>query len=128
MGQESTVPSSAVFPGRQADVRLNRYKNVSSGRCRCVRRIRDPEYHIMTNPFEDDDGTFLVLVNEEGQHSVWPVFADVPAGWTAACGEGSRAEALAFVEENWADMRPGSLVAEMGGLGDADRGLRGASP
>ena len=26
----------------------------------------------MTNPFEDDNGTFHVLVNDEGQHSLWP--------------------------------------------------------
>jgi len=38
----------------------------------------------MANPFEDNDGTFLVLVNDEGQHSLWPSFAEVPAGWTVA--------------------------------------------
>ncbi|MFE7595491.1 MbtH family NRPS accessory protein, partial [Kitasatospora sp. NPDC057512] len=26
----------------------------------------------MTNPFDDQDGTFLVLVNDENQHSLWP--------------------------------------------------------
>ncbi|MEU7735437.1 MbtH family protein, partial [Streptomyces griseus] len=31
----------------------------------------------MTNPFEDEDGTYLVLVNDEGQHSLWPAFAEV---------------------------------------------------
>ena len=35
----------------------------------------------MTNPFDDEDGRFLVLVNDEGQHSLWPTFADVPSGW-----------------------------------------------
>jgi len=34
-----------------------------------------------TNPFDDDDGRFFVLVNDEEQHSLWPAFADVPAGW-----------------------------------------------
>lgn len=34
----------------------------------------------MTNPFEDENGTFLVLVNDEGQYSLWPAFLDVPAG------------------------------------------------
>lgn len=33
------------------------------------------------NPFDDPDATFLVLVNDEGQHSLWPAFADVPDGW-----------------------------------------------
>ncbi len=32
-----------------------------------------------TNPFENPDGVYSVLVNEEGQHSLWPDFVDVPA-------------------------------------------------
>ncbi|NEA37675.1 MbtH family protein, partial [Streptomyces sp. SID13031] len=40
-----------------------------------------------TNPFEDENGTYFVLRNDEGQHSLWPVFADVPAGWTAGFGQ-----------------------------------------
>jgi uncharacterized protein YbdZ (MbtH family) len=36
-----------------------------------------------TNPFDDDNGTFYVLVNDDGQHSLWPTFADVAAGWRA---------------------------------------------
>ena len=31
-----------------------------------------------TNPFEDPDGVYLVLINEEGQYSLWPAFVDVP--------------------------------------------------
>ncbi|MGC5412591.1 MbtH family NRPS accessory protein, partial [Streptomyces sp. DT225] len=26
----------------------------------------------VTNPFEDDEARFLVLVNGAGQHSLWP--------------------------------------------------------
>ncbi|MFC4036160.1 MbtH family protein [Streptomyces polygonati] len=65
----------------------------------------------MTNPFDDNEGTFHVVVNEENQHSLWPAFAPVPAGWTAVFGETSRDEALAYVEEHWTDIRPSSLVA-----------------
>ncbi|MEU6753945.1 MbtH family protein, partial [Spirillospora sp. NPDC046719] len=43
----------------------------------------------MTNPFDDPDGTFLVLVNAEGQHSLWPEFADVPSGWTPGPSTGT---------------------------------------
>jgi len=68
----------------------------------------------MTNPFDNEDGTFLVLVNDEGQHSLWPAFAEIPEGWTIAHDEGTRQECLAYIEENWTDMRPKSLVAEMG--------------
>lgn len=32
------------------------------------------------NPFDDADGLFYVLTNDEEQHGLWPVFADAPAG------------------------------------------------
>jgi MbtH protein len=67
----------------------------------------------MTNPFDDEEGRFFVLVNDEGQHSLWPVFADIPAGWTSVYGEESRANCLAYIEENWTDMRPKSLIEAM---------------
>ncbi|GAQ51028.1 MbtH family protein [Streptomyces acidiscabies] len=63
-----------------------------------------------TNPFDDTEGRFLVLVNDEGQHSLWPSFAEVPGGWTVAFGEGSREACLAYVEANWTDLRPRSLA------------------
>ncbi|MFF4982172.1 MbtH family protein [Streptomyces sp. NPDC001046] len=66
----------------------------------------------MTNPFDDAEGTFHVVVNAEGQHALWPVFADIPAGWNAAWGPGPRAAALEYVETNWTDIRPLSLVAQ----------------
>lgn len=69
----------------------------------------------MTNPFDNEDGSFFVLVNDEGQHSLWPAFAEVPGGWTRVHGEATRQECLAYVEENWTDLRPKSLIAEVGG-------------
>ncbi|MEO6089298.1 MAG: MbtH family protein [Umezawaea sp.] len=63
-----------------------------------------------TNPFDDESGTFYALVNAEGQHSLWPTFADVPAGWTVAHGPADRAACLEFVETEWTDLRPRSLV------------------
>jgi uncharacterized protein YbdZ (MbtH family) len=67
-----------------------------------------------TNPFDDETGTFLVVVNDEDQHSLWPTFADVPAGWRKVFGEASSAECLAYVEEHWTDIRPKSLREAMG--------------
>jgi len=61
------------------------------------------------NPFDDDNGSFFVLVNDEEQHSLWPSFADVPAGWTVVHGEAPRAECLEYIEKNWTDIRPKSL-------------------
>ncbi|GAA0566807.1 MbtH family protein [Actinomadura livida] len=68
-----------------------------------------------TNPFEDPEGRFHVLVNDEGQHSLWPSFADVPAGWRSVFGEDTRAACLEYVERNWTDLRPRSLAEAMDG-------------
>ncbi|MEV6345841.1 MbtH family protein [Actinoplanes sp. NPDC051851] len=67
----------------------------------------------MTNPFDDEDGVFLILVNEENQYSLWPEFAEVPAGWRIVHGPADRAGALAYVERHWVDMRPRSLIEAM---------------
>lgn len=63
----------------------------------------------MTNPFDDADGTFLVLRNTELQHSLWPAFAEVPAGWDVVLDGASREDALRYVEEHWTDLRPAAL-------------------
>jgi MbtH protein len=68
----------------------------------------------VTNPFEDPDANYFVLVNDEGQYSLWPVFADVPDGWRVMFGEARRPECLGFIEESWRDMRPKSLIEAMG--------------
>ena len=65
----------------------------------------------MTNPFDDSDGTFLVLVNEQNQHSLWPEFAAVPTGWHTVFGPDTREAALTYVTENWTDLRPASLLS-----------------
>jgi MbtH protein len=67
----------------------------------------------VTNPFEDEDGSYFALVNDEGQYSLWPAFAEIPGGWTVAFGEDSRAACLDFIEKTWTDMRPKSLIREM---------------
>ncbi|MGW7438731.1 MbtH family protein [Streptomyces sp. NPDC054849] len=67
----------------------------------------------MSNPFEDDNSGYLVLVNDENQHSLWPVWIDVPAGWTAVHGEATRQECLDWIEVNWTDIRPASLLATL---------------
>jgi MbtH protein len=67
----------------------------------------------MSNPFETEDGSFHAVVNDEGQYSLWPGFVDVPAGWRIAHGSDTRAACLDYIEKNWTDMRPLSLVKFM---------------
>ncbi|ASP34111.1 MULTISPECIES: MbtH family protein [Stappiaceae] len=63
----------------------------------------------MTNPFDDPDGTFHVLVNDEEQHSLWPDFVAIPEGWRSVFGPGKRQDCLDYVNANWPDIRPKSL-------------------
>jgi MbtH protein len=67
----------------------------------------------MANPFDDENGEFVVLVNAEFQYSLWPTFREIPAGWTAVGPRGKRNACLDYIEENWIDMRPKSLVDQM---------------
>ncbi len=64
---------------------------------------------LSTNPFDDENGNFFVLVNDEEQHSLWPSFADIPNGWSVIHGEASRQSCLDFIDQNWTDIRPKSL-------------------
>ncbi|MGC4894864.1 MbtH family protein [Micromonospora sp. DT31] len=69
----------------------------------------------MTNPFEDPDGTYCVLVNDEGQHSLWPSFVDVPAGWVVRHPADTRQACLDHIDRHWTDLRPRSLAEAMDG-------------
>lgn len=58
------------------------------------------------NPFDDPDATFLVLVNQEEQHSLWPAHIAVPDGWRTVHGATDRQSCLDYVDEHWTDLRP----------------------
>jgi MbtH protein len=64
----------------------------------------------VTNPFDDETSSFLVLRNDEGQHSLWPAHIEIPAGWATVFGDDTRAACLDYVERTWTDLRPRSLV------------------
>lgn len=63
------------------------------------------------SPYEDPAGEFLVLVNDEGQHGLWPSALPVPPGWERRYA-GPRDGAVAHVDAAWDDLRPAGLAAE----------------
>jgi MbtH protein len=65
----------------------------------------------VVDPFEIADASYLVLVNDLGQHSLWPEAIDVPAGWRVAFGGGERQACLDYVAANWTDITPVYRVA-----------------
>ncbi|UVS79195.1 MbtH family NRPS accessory protein [Actinokineospora sp. UTMC 2448] len=60
-----------------------------------------------------DDITYQVLVNDEGQYSLWPADHEIPAGWHAEGTTGTKEDCSAHVDRVWTDMRPLSLRKHM---------------
>jgi MbtH protein len=52
---------------------------------------------------------YSVVVNGEGQYSIWETTRPRPHGWRDAGFEGTREECLAHIESVWTDMRPASV-------------------
>jgi MbtH protein len=60
----------------------------------------------VTDPFDNADASYLVLVNHVGEHSLWPEVIEVPSGWRVAFGSRGRQECLDYVAANWSDFLP----------------------
>lgn len=52
---------------------------------------------------------YQVLVNEEGQFSLWPLNRQPASGWRETGTAGPRDECLAEVRRSWTDLRPRHL-------------------
>ncbi len=68
---------------------------------------------------QEDDRTYLVVVNHEEQYSIWVKDRELPPGWRACGKEGPKAECLAYIGEVWTDMRPLSLRKKMEAVSSA---------
>jgi hypothetical protein len=84
---------------------------------------------VSINPFDDDNGSFFVLVNDEEQHSLWPLFADVLARLAGAlrrsgprCASGLHRTELGryTAEESAREAGAGGLINNPAGLGESD--------
>ncbi|SAL03195.1 balhimycin biosynthetic protein MbtH [Caballeronia arationis] len=59
----------------------------------------------MDNPFDHEQGTFCVLINESRQRSLWPAYFKVPTGWEVEHPSGSRTQCLDYIDAQWIDLR-----------------------
>lgn len=57
----------------------------------------------------EEDTIYTVVINNEEQYSIWPIFKDIPSGWNKVGKEGLKLECLTYIKEVWKDMRPLSL-------------------
>lgn len=53
---------------------------------------------------------FSVVVNDEGQYSIWPLDGQPLRGWLAVGAAKSKSECLSDIETLWTDMRPASVA------------------
>jgi MbtH protein len=70
----------------------------------------------VTGVADEDTDEFVVVVNDEEQYSLLPVWQDVPDGWRTVGSAASQGECLDHIELIWTDMRPLSLRRAMGDL------------
>ncbi|MEV4624883.1 MbtH family NRPS accessory protein [Micromonospora sp. NPDC049523] len=63
---------------------------------------------------EDEDTTsYVVVINDEEQYSIWRDGTPPPAGWRQVGKAGTKGECLEYVDQVWTDMRPASLRARI---------------
>lgn len=67
----------------------------------------------MNKPDDEDKREYRVVVNEEGQYSIWLAYKLVPSGWQPVGEPTLKGDCLAYIEQNWLDMRPRSLIERM---------------
>ncbi len=65
------------------------------------------------NAYTIDGDLLKVIINGEGQYSIWPAKKETPAGWKECGFSGSKTECSDYVDANWTDMRPLSLQKAM---------------
>ncbi|SHM36476.1 AMP-binding protein [Actinacidiphila paucisporea] len=68
-----------------------------------------------------------VVLNSEGQYSIWWTDRELPAGWRAEGTAGSRERCLVRIQELWADLRPVSLRRRAEAEGEGAAQAEGAA-
>jgi len=54
-----------------------------------------------------------IVKNIEEQYSIWPSYKKIPSGWEAIGEPKIKSKCLAYIDQNWTDMRPLSLRQQM---------------
>ena len=66
----------------------------------------------MSEDARDPFDTYVVVVNHEGQYSIWPAEREIPAGWRPDGVTDTKEKCLQHIERVWTDMRPLSVRRE----------------
>ncbi|WP_412770661.1 MbtH family protein [Ralstonia solanacearum] len=57
----------------------------------------------------EEQSSFCVVVNAEGQYSLWNSDLPIPSGWRETGMTGNKRACIDYVDQVWTDMRPASL-------------------
>jgi MbtH protein len=69
----------------------------------------------MSQPNQDDQTLYRVVVDEEERYSIWFDYQEIPPGWRDGGKIGTKQECLDYIKTVWTDMRPLSLRRWMKG-------------
>ena len=58
---------------------------------------------------EENENLFSVVINHEGQYSIWPLGKEIPTGWKKEGKTGSKNQCLEYINQVWTDITPQSL-------------------
>lgn len=61
----------------------------------------------------NSEAAFEVVINEEGQHSIWPARKPLPIGWAQIGRQGTKEDCMRHIKDIWTDLRPLSLQKQM---------------
>ncbi len=59
--------------------------------------------------FHDPVATYLVVLNDEEQYSIWLESRALPAGWRPSGFKGDKVACMKEIARVWTDMRPKSI-------------------
>ncbi|HEV2860873.1 MAG TPA: MbtH family protein [Pyrinomonadaceae bacterium] len=69
----------------------------------------------MSRDEREDDATYKVVVNPEGQYSIWPADRENALGWSDAGRAGTNEECLTYIKDAGTGERPDGPSDDTGG-------------
>ena len=65
-----------------------------------------------SNPFDNPQGQFAILRNDQGQYSLWPQQCALPAGWRVVGDPRSQEAGQQGRAEHWQTLSPSYYAGE----------------
>ena len=65
-----------------------------------------------SNPFDNPQGQFVILQNDQEQYSLWPQQCELPAGWRVVCEAQPQDACQQWLAEHWQTLEPSYFAGE----------------